>query len=446
MKTDRPTRHQVVGREQVGHGRRQRSSFCLNSRRTTGLSSWTTLTDALLVDGRACVSCHERKVRCDILSRGSPCSNCRSHQKNECTLYEKKKSRTRSARSDRSSHTTIQPQRSDSELSNILSEFRDKETYEDGSSTHMSGSRHPPNGRTRQSRRLPAARDVGTPPIDSSEIDASTSHLAEFIDREDVRAREISQTGRLYFIGTEFSNLNYLVRQRSRVTNPNILHFGTPPMGRVLPHVPPEALQLPPKGLCEQLIEAYFLHINRGFPIVDETEFMAIYRDQKQVIRPFSLLLLNAVLLAGAHVLPAQHHDLRPLRRTLFRRTKLLFDARYDKHREKYIQAALLLTWYCDSLEDVISNSWHWVGFAARSAVGMGMHRDATASSLNIYDKRQWVRWWWILFQFDVMISTSYGRPQAMCVLPISSAFFKGLTCTSAIWTNPTFQRFRSTT
>lgn len=257
-------------------------------------------------------------------------------------------------------------------------------------------------------------RDAASPPPDSSEIDGSTSNLAEFIDSDDFRAREISQTGRLYFIGTEFSNLNYLVRQRSRATNPEILHFGTPPMGRGLPSVPSEALQLPPKGVCDQLIEAYFVHINRGFPIVDEDEFMKIYRDPQQSVRPFSLLLVNAVLLVGSHVLSTQHEELRPLQGILFRRTKLLFDSRYDKHREKYIQAALLLTWYCNSLEDVISNSWYWVGFAARTAVGMGMHRDATASSLNASDKRQWMRWWWVLLQFDVTISTSYGRPQAL--------------------------------
>lgn len=365
-------------------------------------------------DGRACVSCHERKVRCDILKLGSPCSNCQSHQKEECRLYEKKKSRVRSTRSDLSSRVLLRPRQPASQHPNTPSQLEDVQALEDESSVHVSGSRGVPVRKTRRAHRLPGPKPVTTPPSESSDIDASTGNLAEFIDREDVRALEISQTGRLYYIGTEFSNLNYLVRQRSRVMDPNILHFATPPMGRGLPVMPSEALQLPPERLCDQLLEAYFLHVNRGFPIVDEDEFMTVYRDRHQCMRPFSLLLLNAVLLVGAHVLSAERDDLRPLQGTLFRRAKLLFDARYDKHREMYIQAALLLTWYCDSLEDVVSNSWHWVGFAARSAVGMGMHRDASASTLNVINKRQWVRWWWILFQFDVTISTSYGRPQAM--------------------------------
>lgn len=362
------------------------------------------------------MACHERKVRCDILNRGSPCSNCRTHRKDGCQLYEKKKSRTRAVRSARSSNAHVRPRQpaSASGLSSSLTLRRHRETPEDESSIHVSPFGNSPSPKAQRSRRLPVGRDAASPPPDSSEIDGSTSNLAEFIDSDDFRAREISQTGRLYFIGTEFSNLNYLVRQRSRATNPEILHFGTPPMGRGLPSVPSEALQLPPKGVCDQLIEAYFVHINRGFPIVDEDEFMKIYRDPQQSVRPFSLLLVNAVLLVGSHVLSTQHEELRPLQGILFRRTKLLFDSRYDKHREKYIQAALLLTWYCNSLEDVISNSWYWVGFAARTAVGMGMHRDATASSLNASDKRQWMRWWWVLLQFDVTISTSYGRPQAL--------------------------------
>jgi transcriptional regulatory protein AMDR len=78
------------------------------------------------------------------------------------------------------------------------------------------------------------------------------------------------------------------------------------------------------------------------------------------------------------------------------------------------LQASLLLTWQCDDLEDIVSNTWHWVGVATRTAFGMGMHRDAGPSSLNAMDKRLWVRLWWILFQFDVLVSASYGRPQAM--------------------------------
>ncbi|KAF4991405.1 hypothetical protein FDECE_14047 [Fusarium decemcellulare] len=246
------------------------------------------------------------------------------------------------------------------------------------------------------------------------EDEQATRNLAEFIDQELVRAGEISRSARLYFIGTEFSNLNYLVRQRAlRPDQKDVLHFGSHPLSRKVPLVPQEALQLPPKALADELVRAYFVHVNRGFPIVDEDEFMERYAGT-DTQRQISLPLLNAILLVGAHVLSSRREDVKAVKFDFFRRAKLLVDYRFDQHRESYLQVALLLTWQCDNLEDIVSNSWHWVGVAARTALGMGMHRDASRSTLNVLDKRQWIRLWWSVFQFDVMVSASYGRPQSI--------------------------------
>ncbi|KAK1453395.1 fungal specific transcription factor domain-containing protein [Colletotrichum melonis] len=183
--------------------------------------------------------------------------------------------------------------------------------------------------------------------------------------------------------------------------------------------VPPEALELPTKALADKLVQAYFMHINRGIPIVDEEFFMKKYNNTetsedfaKQ--RPLSLLLLNAILLVGAHVLSNERDELKALKAVFFKRAKALFDCRFEQHRETYLQAAILLTWQCDDLEDVISNSWYWIGIAARTAYGMGMHRDATPSGLNVMDKRLWRRLWWTLYQYDVLVSMAHGRPQAI--------------------------------
>ncbi|OLN86872.1 Acetamidase regulatory protein [Colletotrichum chlorophyti] len=247
----------------------------------------------------------------------------------------------------------------------------------------------------------------------------ATRNLADFLNREDVRSQEILPTARLYFIGTEFSNLNYLVRQRSQRPDQNVLHYGSHPLAPRMSSVAPEALELPARALADDLVQAYFLHANRGFPIVDEKAFMNEYTNadpgpDMPRPRPLSLLLLNAILLVGAHILAPEREDAKALKSVFFNRAKALFDCRFEQHRETYLQAALLLTWHCDDLEDVVSNSWHWVGVAARTAFGMGMHRDATPSSLTITHKRLWVRLWWIVFQFDVLISASHGRPQAM--------------------------------
>jgi transcriptional regulatory protein AMDR len=79
------------------------------------------------------------------------------------------------------------------------------------------------------------------------------------------------------------------------------------------------------------------------------------------------------------------------------------------------VQAALLLTWHSDCPDDDVSaNAHYWVGVAARIATGLGMHRNTVSSRFVPRDRRTWRRLWYILVQFDVMVSLSHGRPQAM--------------------------------
>lgn len=184
-----------------------------------------------------------------------------------------------------------------------------------------------------------------------------------------------------------------------------------------LKRVPSDALELPDEALADDLLQAYFVHVNRGWPIVDENEFMARY-SSRESRNNAQLTLLNAIFLVGAHVLTPMRPEMRDLKPCFFRRAKTLIDYRFEQDRFMYVQVALLMTWHSDGLEDIVANSWHWVGVAARVALGLGMHRDTSKSSLIPIHKRAWSRTWWVLFQFDVMVSLAYGRPQALWVDP----------------------------
>ena len=250
------------------------------------------------------------------------------------------------------------------------------------------------------------------------EDEQASRNLAEFISRDEIRVRVLNDQSRLYFIGTEVSNLNYLVVQRSRNLGHTGLHFGTRQLARKytaheFKQIPSGAVELPEKSLADDLVQAYFVHVNRGWPIVDEVDFMEKYNGNNPQ-RQVPLLLLHAIFLVGSHVLSSKREDLKELKRVSFRKAKALFDSRFEQDRAIYIQVALLMTWNSDGLEDVVANCWHWIGLAARTALGMGMHRDASQSSMTDGHKRLWVRLWWVLYQFDVMVSTFYGRPQAM--------------------------------
>lgn len=176
--------------------------------------------------------------------------------------------------------------------------------------------------------------------------------------------------------------------------------------------IPREAFVLPDKKSADALVNAYFTQVNIGCPLVDEEIFMDQYR--KNASQPVSILVLHAIFLIGAHVSCQNQKERESLKTTFFRRAKMIFDARLEKNRDFIIQAALLLTWFSDGLDDTDANAWFWVGIATRTAMGLGLHRDRSASKLSHIDMRSWRRTFWILFQFDVMVSLFYGRPQAM--------------------------------
>lgn len=257
--------------------------------------------------------------------------------------------------------------------------------------------------------------------VDESSVDNSEylfqRHLAEFIDQPHLTERPIDRHARTMYVGTDVSNLSFLVRQQFGKKVENVSHFPTDRIARRHTchdpdRLPLEAFQLPEKGIVDRLLRAYFTHINPGFPVVDETIFMKQY-ESKDPDNPPSLLLLHAILLVGAHVCfdqPNREH----LKATFFRRAKSLFDARFERNRDTIVQAALLLTWHADGPEDVVANAWYWLGIAARTATGMGMHRDAENSTLVPHVKRMWRRVWWLLFQCDTLVSLQYGRPPAI--------------------------------
>jgi transcriptional regulatory protein AMDR len=242
-----------------------------------------------------------------------------------------------------------------------------------------------------------------------------TTHLVEFIEQPAVASRSIDKDARVTYVGTQVSNLRFL----ADAANPfnTSLHYASNRIARQhISHepdrLPAEALQLPEKGVVDRLLEAYFSRINPRFPVVDKTRFMHMYvaRDSHN---PPSLLLLQAIMVAGAHVC-YDGPERQTMKSLYFRRAKMLVDARFERNRDTVVQAALLLTWHTDGVDDVAANSWHWIHYAASVAFGLGMHRDAEPSTLVEHNKRMWRRVFWLLFQCDVSLAMQYGRPQAI--------------------------------
>ncbi|KIV77997.1 hypothetical protein PV11_09765 [Exophiala sideris] len=330
---------------------------------------------------RACVDCHARKVKCDGATNGFPCSNCKSAHV-ECTVADRRKRRAKSL----ATGTTPQKQsRTGRSPINTENQENDDEQI-----------------------------DTITVECAANEAELAKQHLVEFFS-QDLQDNPIK--ARSTYVGSELSNLHYLTRQRSLSQHVHHYPCSNVYVPRVFRHsqgpatpnlIPKDAFVLPPTHVSDVLIEDYFSHIHPGFPIIDKNKFLREYHDPGSAP---SILLLQAICLAGSHVTTTFKNN-QDLKAAFFRRAKALVDGRYEEDRMHVVQAALLLTWFSDGGDDICANAWWWIGVAARTAIGLGMHRDVSPSKMPEGDKRIWRMIWWCLVQFDCLVSLCFGRPQ----------------------------------
>lgn len=340
-------------------------------------------------------------IRCDGADNGFPCTNCKDADLH-CTVAERRK-RKRAA-----------PRRLFDHSQSFLTEVPSPQQKESDPITLDDSAAATPETTEPLSRNeLVAEGEEGQ---DVSERELAKQHLVGFfsqdLQRSPIRAR-------LTYVGNELSNLNYLTRQRA--LDHHVYHYPceNPYVPRVYKSArPPEtadpihkdAFILPPKHIADVLVEAFFESIHPTFPIIDKAGFLKQYHDPKSAP---SLLLLQAVCLAGAHAVKVFKNN-QELKVALFRRAKALLQGRYEEDRMEMVQAALLLPWFSDGGDDVCANAWWWIGIAARTAIGLGMHREVGPSGMPEMDKRTWRRMWWCLVQFDCIVSLCYGRSQNM--------------------------------
>lgn len=233
----------------------------------------------------------------------------------------------------------------------------------------------------------------------------------------------IKEAGRVAYLG-ESSNLTLLVHDRHGTQD--VVHYPLPENVRgtrarltELDNVEIEILHqrgaflLPPRALCDELVESYFKWIAPIVPVISRNRFMRQYKDPKN---PPSLLLLQAVLLAGSRVcsnpqLMDVNGSTTPAALTFYKRAKALYDANYEDDRVTIVQALVLMGWYWEGPEDVTKNVFYWSRVATIVAQGSGMHRSVETSQLSRADKRLWKRIWWSLFTRDRSVAVALGRP-----------------------------------
>ncbi|RAQ47311.1 hypothetical protein AFGD_008748 [Aspergillus flavus] len=113
------------------------------------------------------------------------------------------------------------------------------------------------------------------------------------------------------------------------------------------------ALEIPPQAVQNELIDAFFSWVAPVLPVVNQRVFLSMY---KNPLNPPSLLLLQAIFLAGSHVVeekgrdkessPGAHSSM-----VYLQRAKALYDAEFEKDHTTVVQALLLMSWYWQGTE-----------------------------------------------------------------------------------------------
>ncbi|RMZ76629.1 hypothetical protein DV738_g4848, partial [Chaetothyriales sp. CBS 135597] len=349
---------------------------------------------------RACETCHARKVRCDAASLGVPCTNCVAFSI-ECRIPVPKRKRTALAKGkDEGSQASDEPPTptTDPRLSQPAS----------AKST------------------VPYNSTAGIPPTQLPEAQAAqeainNNTMTQFIKPRFARA-PIKEAGRVAYLG-ESSNLSLLVHDRHGTTD--VVHYPLPEniRGARARLTEPDQLEieilqqrgaflLPPRALCDELVDAYFRWVAPVVPVINRSRFMKRYRDPKN---PPSLLLLQAVLLAGSRVctnpqLMDANGSTTPAAMTFYKRAKALYDANYEDDRITIVQALVLMGWYWEGPEDVTKNVFYWTRVAI-VASALTCLNSVENSQLSRQDKRLWKRVWWSLFTRDRSVAVALGRP-----------------------------------
>ncbi|KAL1638148.1 Transcriptional activator of fatty acid utilization [Diplodia intermedia] len=263
------------------------------------------------------------------------------------------------------------------------------------------------------------------PPTYAAQQATHNRSYVQFMKPKFARA-PIKEAGRVAYLG-ESSNLSLLVHDRYGTTD--VVHYPLPENVRGAKARVNElddmeinilhtrgAFLLPPRALCDELVDAFFKWVAPVVPVINRSRFMRQYRDPKN---PPSLLLLQAILLAGSRVctnpqLMDSSGSTTPAAMTFYKRAKALFDANYEDDRVTMVQALILMGWYWEGPEDVTKNVFYWSRVAIVVAQGSGMHRSVEGSQLSRSDKRLWKRIWWTLFSRDRSVAVALGRPVAI--------------------------------
>ncbi|CEJ94367.1 Putative Cutinase transcription factor 1 beta [[Torrubiella] hemipterigena] len=420
---------------------------------------------------KACVSCHNRKVRCDVVNGGWPCTNCRLDGV-DCLLKESNRGRkpgsvnpkntgAATRRASRPVAATVTPTDNRAEcdedvLDSSMNDqahtiprlsqpaYREEHHLSPQSDTsRLSELQEQPH----QCTHSPNQPFPSSPGPDTEPSSAPRDFLFALAFENGSQQQSPGQT-------TTNSNKRALHGSQSSThsTSPNVLPHTTSERnqseaGRMSSHcsvaqnsprhhiLPPYikplpariksrdidylteggCLNIPDDDLRDELLRVYIRFVYPFMPAIDIEDFITpIFSPDSR--RPVSLLLFQAIMFVSITFIDSEflksrgHQSRRAAREVFFDRVHSLYSFKIEDDKCALVQSLLLMTYWYGSPEDD-RDTWHWMGIALGTAQVAGFHMDPRELSISPKEKQLRRRIWWSCVIRDRLIGLGIRRP-----------------------------------
>ncbi|KAJ5814265.1 fungal-specific transcription factor domain-containing protein [Penicillium pulvis] len=387
---------------------------------------------------RACLSCRNRKVRCDVVNGGRPCTNCRLDNQS-CVVKESNRGRKPGVL------PTVSNQAPPESPPHYVSHNRPFSPVRSSRSQ-----RTPSPGQQQHSR---PSEDLDALAYDGKSIVLTNSPekaVAAFVfkyepnfsvDQPSLSPSE--QAGdEVPVVIVPQSNLGHVNNSSSKEDNPPLTQSPTSVHCQVLPKVnasgiylPPyikpmprhitdrdisyladkDALTIPDNALRDEILRAYVTIVYPFMPTVDLEDFLlSIIQGSER--GSVSLILFQAIMFASVGFVDAKllqsrgYSSRKAARKVFFSRVRLLYALDFEQEHLPLLQAVLLMTYWYDCPSDG-KDSWYWTGIAFSLAQVVGIHRETELCRTTIKKKRLRRRIWWSCIIQDRLLAMGIRRP-----------------------------------
>ncbi|KIX03137.1 uncharacterized protein Z518_06688 [Rhinocladiella mackenziei CBS 650.93] len=162
------------------------------------------------------------------------------------------------------------------------------------------------------------------------------------------------------------------------------------------------ALVLPPKPMLDALTDNFFTYLYHLCAVIDPQELL---------VRNPSLLLSQAICLAGSLVRQNRGHSFLSSSEQMYMKVKTLIMTNHEKDSHVVLKSICLLAcWNVTPAMMVdLDCSYHWIGVAVRQMLQMGLHQDSTYVSMTNPGVIR--RLAWHIYARDKLQSACFGRP-----------------------------------